>query len=193
MNYYVYQYLNEDQTPYYIGKGKGNRAYSTAHNTIVPPKDRISFVAENLSEQEALDLEIELIAKYGRKIDKSGILDNLTAGGDGGRSGFKHYESTKQKLREARAKQVTTDETREKMRQAHTGRVHSKETREKMSKSATGRKKSPEELAKIKEARARQVITTIQVTCPHCGKSGGNRIMPRYHFDNCKALKRDNK
>jgi hypothetical protein len=26
------------------------------------------------------------------------------------------------------------------------------------------------------------------VTCPHCGKAGGNNIMRRYHFDNCKLI-----
>lgn len=26
----------------------------------------------------------------------------------------------------------------------------------------------------------------LVVTCPHCGKSGGNKTMPRWHFDNCK-------
>lgn len=29
----------------------------------------------------------------------------------------------------------------------------------------------------------------VQVTCPHCNKSGGAVNMKRYHFDNCKALK----
>lgn len=91
------------------------------------------------------------------------------------------------KLKEARAKQVTTEETREKMRLAHTGRIHSEETKLKMSASAKGRTQRQETIKKIKEARANQVIVTKLVTCPHCGKVGGNRIMPRYHFDNCKS------
>ena len=72
------------------------------------------------------------------------------------------------------------------MRLAHTGRVHSEETKRKMSESAAGRKPTEETIAKIREARKKQVIETVQITCPHCGKTGGNRIMPRYHFDNCK-------
>ena len=188
--YYVYQYLREDMTPYYVGKGCKNRAYSKAHNVNLPPKDRIKFVKKNLTEQEAFDLETELIAKYGRKNNGTGILRNLTDGGEG-RSGFAHYESTKQKIREKRALQITTQETREKMSKARVGQVRSKETREKMAKAATGRKKSPEEIAKIREARARQVITTKIVQCPHCGKDGGHRNMKRYHFDNCKLKVKD--
>jgi hypothetical protein len=29
----------------------------------------------------------------------------------------------------------------------------------------------------------------LQVTCPHCGKTGGAINMKRYHFDHCKTLK----
>jgi hypothetical protein len=29
----------------------------------------------------------------------------------------------------------------------------------------------------------------IQVTCPHCGKTGGAVNMKRYHFEHCKTLK----
>jgi NUMOD3 motif len=188
MDYYVYQYLRTDNTPYYIGKGRKNRAFTKQGHTVpLPSKDRIKFVSENLSADDAKNLEIELIAKYGRKDIGTGILRNMTDGGDGSPGRIATPEQIR-KLKEARAKQITTEETREKMRQAHTGRVHSEETKKKMSLSSSGRKNSPETIQKIKEARKKQVIVTVQVTCPHCGKQGGNRIMPRYHFDNCKSL-----
>jgi len=95
-------------------------------------------------------------------------------------------EERKAKIKQKRSLQKTSEVTREKMRKAHTGRVHSEETKLKMSKSAKGRIISEEQKEKIREARKKQVIETIQITCPHCGKTGGNRIMPRYHFDNCK-------
>ena len=187
MDYYVYEYLRTDNTPYYIGKGRKNRAFTKQGHTVpLPPKDRIRFIAENLTDQAARDLEIELISKYGRKDIGTGILRNMTAGGDGS-SGRVATNEQRKKLREARAKQITTEETREKMRQAHTGRIHSDETRQRMSESAVGKKKSLETIQRIKAARKKQVIVTVQVTCPHCGKIGGNRIMPRYHFDNCKS------
>jgi hypothetical protein len=186
MDYYVYKYLREDNTPYYIGKGKGNRAFTKQGHTVpLPPKSRIRIIKNGLTESEAKDLEIELIAKYGRKDLGTGILRNMTNGGEGS-SGRIITEQTKQKLKEARKKQITSEKTKEKMRIAHTGRIHSDETKKKMSEAAIGRKNSLETIVKIKEARAKQVIITTLITCPHCGKVGGNRIMPRYHFDNCK-------
>jgi hypothetical protein len=85
--YYVYQYVREDQTPYYIGKGKENRAWAShrrSNGAEIKPKDnsRIQILTENLTEKEAFDLETELIAKYGLKAE-GGILVNMTYGGEG--------------------------------------------------------------------------------------------------------------
>ena len=53
--YYVYAYLRKDGTPYYIGKGKGDRAWSKYHTYNIPSqKDRIIIVEKNLTEIGAL-------------------------------------------------------------------------------------------------------------------------------------------
>jgi len=84
--FYTYAYLRKgDRTPYYIGKGTGKRAYDRhTHRVKVPDdKDRIIFLKENISEREAWDYEIEMIQFYGRKDLGTGILRNLSDGGEG--------------------------------------------------------------------------------------------------------------
>lgn len=85
--YYVYQYVRKDQTPYYIGKGKDDRAWAShrrSNGAEIKPNDKskIQILVENLTEQEAFDLETELIEKYGLK-SEGGILVNMTYGGEG--------------------------------------------------------------------------------------------------------------
>lgn len=52
----------------------------------------------NMSEKDAYDLEIELIARFGRRIDESGILTNLTLGGEGGK-GIIHTPEYRERCR----------------------------------------------------------------------------------------------
>ena len=80
--YYVYQYLREDNTPYYIGKGKNRRAWSKRHSVGVPDISRIQIIKDKLTEDEAFQLEMDLISYYGRKDIGTGILRNSTQGGD---------------------------------------------------------------------------------------------------------------
>jgi len=107
--YYVYAYLrNTDSdtakagTPYYIGKGKGARAFSD-HKQLPVPKDNSNIVIleQNLTELGAFAIERRMIKWYGKIIDGSGILRNRVDGGNGGGwpKGMPYPESAKQKLR----------------------------------------------------------------------------------------------
>lgn len=192
MDYYVYEYLREDGTPYYIGKGRGHRAFTQQGHTVpLPPKDRIRFVAERLTDNRARELEIELIARYGRKDLGTGILRNMTDGGEGS-AGRVATEEMKKKLSKLNLGKKQSEETKTKRAESLRGQKRTDEQRQRQSQSALNRWSKQDPIAedirrsKIREARKKQVIETIQITCPHCGKTGGNRIMPRYHFNNCK-------
>ena len=90
-DYYVYAYLRQRDskkasagTPYYIGKGQGNRIHEKIGHPSLPKRERRIKIAENLTEQDALDLEMKLIEEYGRiKYDEGGILYNIVIGGVG--------------------------------------------------------------------------------------------------------------
>jgi hypothetical protein len=85
--YYVYTYLRSKKsangdidTPYYIGKGKGTRAWSKGKGEVSPPKDKtkVIIIEANLEEKYALECEKLLIKLFGR-IDKgTGCLRNKT-------------------------------------------------------------------------------------------------------------------
>jgi len=85
--YYTYAYLREDGTPYYIGKGKGDRAYTVHYGEAKTPKDkeRILILKKEISEEEAYKHEIYMIAILGRKDIHTGILLNRNNGGKSGR------------------------------------------------------------------------------------------------------------
>ncbi|NBV27993.1 hypothetical protein EBS02_03090 [bacterium] len=114
--FYVYMYLRKNGTPYYVGKGKGDRAFRTHNRRIRPPKDksRIVFHTKDLSEDKAFALEVELIAKYGRIDNGTGILRNLTDGGEG-TSGLIMSDEFRAKHKEAMSKPEIKTKFRERM------------------------------------------------------------------------------
>ncbi|HBY69093.1 MAG TPA: hypothetical protein DEG69_15910 [Flavobacteriaceae bacterium] len=117
--FYVYAFLREDGSPYYIGKGSGGRInQSKGRGCGIPPENRRVKIKENLEEKEAFDLERELISEYGRKgLDKGGVLRNKSRGGDGP-SKYKTIKEAKQaeleRCRKAYYKLVSTEEGRTK-------------------------------------------------------------------------------
>ena len=140
-NFYVYGYLRaRDDTPYYIGKGTGRRAL-VSHGRVKVPKDksRVIFFSENLTEQEAFSLEIELIAKWGRVVNGSGVLLNITEGGEGF-SGLKPWNLGTKGLYssdpEGKLKGTSL------FKDLVTGEIVSAEHKEKISACLKGRKKS---------------------------------------------------
>lgn len=137
--YYVYAYLREDGSPYYIGKGKERRAWEQHRvngKGVHTPKEykRIVLLHEDLSEPEAFDLEIELITKYGRQDLGTGILKNMTNGGEG--SSGTSQDTNWKKGSSKRGKQPSV-ETRQKISEANKTRnypnSHTKEVRQKLS------------------------------------------------------------
>ena len=180
--FYVYTYLREDGTPYYVGKGSGERAYKKWGKGIKPPREesRIVIVEDGLDEQTAFNLEIELIAKYGRKDLGTGILHNKTDGGEGSSGhkvkGWSWSEESKAKRRGAgnpafgkpssqKQKEITSKRVK--------GKKQSKETIEKRSAKLKGmfvgekspvygRKKTPEEIEKQLKSRVYKPLTDEQ-------------------------------
>ena len=89
--FYVYEhYRPDDETPFYVGKGKKYRAYSKEgrnkwwrhivekHGTF-----EVRFVAENLNEMDAWWMENMYIVGWGRADLGEGPLVNLSNGGEG--------------------------------------------------------------------------------------------------------------
>jgi len=123
-NFYVYEHWRLDRDEcFYVGKGKGRRAYDMKyrnrhHNAIQAKVARegaaieVRMVAIGLTEEEAFDLECERI-RFWRN---AGIdLANMTDGGDG-KSGYTCSEATKQKMSDAAKERNKNPEYIEKLR-----------------------------------------------------------------------------
>ena len=214
--YYVYQYLQDDGTPYYVGKGKGRRAFKPhAEYAPVPPIEQIQFVATNLTEQESFELERKLILQYGRVDQGTGTLLNRTAGGQGSSGrivspesrdkvrgernpmyGKQQPESVKQAISQG-AKKFNATYWTEENRKAHGTRVtgdanpaKTSEARKKISEARKANGTSWNKGKPMSDQHRKNVSIAAQNrtlhTCPHCGKKATGSNYTRWHNDNCK-------
>jgi hypothetical protein len=84
MDFYTYSYQRQDGTPYYVGKGSGNRAFINNGHGVHRPEDSARILVQRWESQEkAFEMEKWWIKLWGRKNNDTGILRNLTNGGEG--------------------------------------------------------------------------------------------------------------
>jgi len=185
---YVYGSYCFEYEPIYIGKGTCSRIYahlrpsllyngSYFHNTLKRLVENNCYICyklfENLSNEEAIKYEIDLISLIGKRIEGKGSLCNITNGGEGtsGRispmKGKNHSDSTKKKISEnskhlkPRLGYVMTEEEKRKRSSKLKGRAKgpfSEEHLKNLSESHKGKKQSEE----TKQKRAKHQYKKVK-------------------------------
>ena len=160
--FYTYVWFRKDGTPYYVGKGKGDRGFtSSGHRLKCPSKEYIS-IQYWPDEATAFAYEIYQIDFWGRKDLHTGCLRNLSDGGEnppkGLRKGSKMPEWLKEKL-------VSLSIGRTPWNKGLTGyHIHTEESKAAISKTHLGKPKSA---AVVEGIRKRSIGNTYAVGRKH--------------------------
>jgi len=149
--FYAYLWLRADGTPYYAGKGSGNRAFIRHRGRVLsPPPDKTRIlILDRSSELEAFATEMELIRNWGRQDLGTGCLHNVTDGGEG-IGGYNHTVQAKDAM--AKARMGNTNGI---------GAIRTPEFKENLSTMHRGKKWSPEAIAQRVETRRKNQASYI--------------------------------
>jgi hypothetical protein len=134
---YVYKHFRKDTNEvFYIGIGKTKRRVNSSgcrnqhwKNIVNKVGFYYEIVEDNLSWQQACEVERQLIKEYGRRDLGTGSLVNMTDGGDGN---YNFSEEVLEKIRNASKNRVVSDETRLKLSKLNKGKIVSDETKSKL-------------------------------------------------------------
>lgn len=160
---YVYLHIKlTDGTPFYVGKGKNNRAFDKIQRskwwkrTVDKYGYDIIILEEGLTEQEAFEKEIYWIDRIGRRNLTKGPLINMTDGGEGA-SGYNHTSEAIEKMKgriPPNKGKKTKQESIDKMVATKKSRTYiiTEETRLKLSIVGKGRKCNEHTKKKISES-----------------------------------------
>jgi len=162
--YYVYEHWRPDtDVCFYVGKGKGKRAWDLRHmrnrhyKAVVAKLERLGLsvdvrlILRDVAEDTALHVEIDRIAFYGQP-----NLTNMTSGGDGLKN---PSPETRAAISRAQKKRFKNPEELLKLGARAKGRKTSDETKRKLSAALRGRKMTPEQLKKMRAAAKKRGVS----------------------------------
>jgi len=134
-DYYIYIHRKKTTGEiFYVGKGKGVRCDVKSHRSafwksVVNRHGYTSTVIlAGLDEDIAFEFEKAFIDWLGRRIDGTGVLVNLTEGGEGS-SGYSHSDVAKEKIRQHRIGNKLSVESRQKLSRSTKGRKFSEKAK----------------------------------------------------------------
>lgn len=166
--FYVYVWRQSNGEPFYVGKGSGSRAYTTKSRSgefkeiYALGGCTVEIVDWFIHESQAHALEVDLIARYGRR-ENGGLLVNKTDGGEGA-AGCVRGDETRARISKALRGRTFDDGWRAKIGAAHRGRSLSDEHRAKLSEAGRGRILTADERTKVSHAK--------RVMAPEAGFKG---------------------
>jgi hypothetical protein len=202
-NFYVYIHRKATNGEvFYVGKGVGDRSSSRNNRNVhwqrIVAKHgyTIELVLDGLQEWYALELEKDLISLHGRTSDSTGILVNMTDGGDG-ISGYAHTDHARTQISKKNKGRVRSEEFCKNLsvfKKGNTnmlGKKLSTEARQKIVESNKIRRVSDETKLKMSKSKSKQVIRSDGVMYPSTVSASRMTGVPQSSISRCCSGKKD--
>jgi hypothetical protein len=178
--YYIGIHSTDNLNDGYFGSGKRLWQSIKRHGKGAHKKTILEFAPSRTALKER---ELALVNP---ETMKDPLCMNLAQGGGAGPA--KHSDATKSKMSAIRRGVPKSEAHRKAISLSHAGKEGHKHTPEAKAKvSAALRLRVVTDETRRRQSESQRGRPRSLLVCPHCGKSGGNSNMRRYHFENCSA------